>query len=117
MRDMVWLIRRTFSDSRRWLRSYSFFGEARTDSRLKLWTRMLSSLPESDIYALKRSSRRWPAAIRARFDHAWSHHERDTLRWRTDSSCRPVQDLSTVTSPKIQDLSTAKLASEQKSKI
>jgi hypothetical protein len=51
------------------------------------------------------------------FDHAWCHHERDTQRWRTDSSCRPVQDLSTVTSPKIQDLSTAKLASKQKSKI
>jgi hypothetical protein len=84
---------------------------------LKLWTRILSSAPESDIFALKRSSRRWPAAIRARFDHAWSHHERDTLRWRTDSSCRPVQDLSTVTSRKIQDLDTAKLASKQKSKI
>ena len=63
---------------------------------LKLWTSILSSVPESDVYALKRSSRRWPAAVRARFDHAWSLHERDTLRWRTDSSCWPVQDLSTA---------------------
>jgi hypothetical protein len=55
---------------------------------LKLWTRILSSASESDLYTLKGSSRGWPAAIRARFDHEWSHHERDTLRWRTDSGCR-----------------------------
>jgi hypothetical protein len=67
---------------------------------LKLWARIFSSAPESDIYALKRSSRRWPAAIRARFDHPWSRRERDALRWRTDFSLPTVSDLSAATSRK-----------------
>jgi hypothetical protein len=67
---------------------------------LKLWTRIFSSASEIDIYALKRSSRHWPEAIRARFDHAWSHRERDALRWRTQFGLLAVHDLTAVTPQK-----------------
>jgi hypothetical protein len=50
---------------------------------LRLWTKILSSVDENDECALKRSSRCWPAAVRARFDHARAHHERTKVRWRT----------------------------------
>jgi hypothetical protein len=49
---------------------------------LKLWTKILSSVREYDEVALKRSSRSWPVAVRARFDHAWTNHERNKLLWR-----------------------------------
>jgi hypothetical protein len=51
---------------------------------LKLWTKILSSIRENDEVALKRSTRSWPVDVRARFDHARTHHERNKLRWRTD---------------------------------
>jgi hypothetical protein len=51
---------------------------------LKLWTKILFSVRENDEVALNRSSRSWPVAVRARFDHARTHHERKKLRWRTD---------------------------------
>jgi len=53
---------------------------------LKLWTKILSSVPENEVRALKQSSRCWPAAIRGRFDHAWANHERTKPWWRTDPS-------------------------------
>jgi hypothetical protein len=51
---------------------------------LKLWTKILSSVDENDECALKQSSRSWPAAVRARFDHVRAHRERNKLLWRTD---------------------------------
>ena len=63
---------------------------------LKLWTRILSSVREKDEVALKRSSRSWPVAVRARFDHARTNHERNKLRW-TDLLSPAVRDLSAVT--------------------
>jgi len=51
---------------------------------LKLWTKILSSVHETEVPALRQSSRCWPVPIRARFDHAWAVYERTRLRWRTD---------------------------------
>jgi TniQ len=50
---------------------------------LKLWTKILCPIRENDEVALKRSTRSWPAAVRARFDHAQTHRERNKRLWRT----------------------------------
>jgi hypothetical protein len=47
---------------------------------LKLWTKILSSLHDNDAITLMRSTRSWPTAVRARFDHAPAHHERNKRR-------------------------------------
>jgi len=67
---------------------------------LKLWTKILSSVRGNDEVALKRSSRSWPVAVRGRFDHAWTNHERNKLRWRTDPLSPAVRDYSAVTNKK-----------------
>jgi putative transposase len=45
-------------------------------------------------------TRSWPVAVRARFDHARTHHERNKLRWRTDPLSAHL--------PAVRDLSAAR---------
>ncbi len=70
---------------------------------LKLWTKILSSVRENDEVALKRSSRSWPVAVRARFDH-----ERNKLRWRTDPLSAGSPGFKCCSHQEIRDLSAAR---------
>jgi hypothetical protein len=76
---------------------------------LKLWINILCSLRDNDEAVLKQSFRSCPTAVRARFDHARIHHERNSRWWRTDplslgspgfkrSSPQEIRDLSAVNS-------------------
>jgi hypothetical protein len=51
---------------------------------LKLWTHILCTLPDKDEAVLRQATHSWPTAVRARFDHARVHHERNSRWWRTD---------------------------------
>lgn len=84
---------------------------------LKLWTKILSSVHENDEYALQQSSRSWPAAVRARFDHARAHRERNKLRWRTDSLSVGSPGFKCNGHQEIRDLSATKSVATQKSGI
>src|ERR1700730_589744 len=56
-------------------------------------------------------------AVRARFDHARTNHERYKLRWRTDpvDGCRP--GFKCCSHQEIRDLSAVKQVGKQKSGI
>ena len=84
---------------------------------LKLWTKILSSVHENDEVALKRSTRSWPVAVRARFNHARSHHERNKLRWRTDPQLTGSPGFKCSSHQEIRDLSAVKSVDKQKSGI
>ena len=84
---------------------------------LKLWTKILSSVRENDEVALKRSTRSWPVAVRARFDHARTHHERNKLRWRTDPLPAHSPGFTCCSHQEIRDLSAIKSVGRRKSGI
>jgi hypothetical protein len=84
---------------------------------LKLWTKILSSVRENDEVALKRSSRSWPVAVRARFDHARTNHERNKLRWRTDPLSAGSPGFKCCSHQEIRALSAVKSVGKQKSGI
>jgi len=84
---------------------------------LKLWTKILSSVRENDEVALKRSSRSWPVAVRARFDHARTNHERNKLRWRTDPLSAGSPGFKCCSHQEIRYLSAVKSVDKQKSGI
>ena len=65
---------------------------------LKLWTKILSSVRENDEVALKRSSRSWPVAVRARFDHARTNHQWNKYGGGLIRYLPAVRDLSAVKS-------------------
>lgn len=84
---------------------------------LKLWTKILSSIRENVEVALKKSTRSWPVPVRARFDHARTHHERNKLRWRTDPLSASSPGFNCSSHREIRDLSAVESVSDQKSGI
>jgi len=81
---------------------------------LKLWTKILSSVRENDEVALKRSTRSWPAAVRARFDHAQTHRERNKLLWRTDPLSAGSPGFKCCSHQEIRDLNAARQPGSKK---
>jgi hypothetical protein len=75
---------------------------------LKLWIKSLSSVPENDDVALKRSTRSWPVAVGAHFDHARTNHERNKQRWRTDPLSASSPGFKCCSHQEILDLSAAR---------
>jgi hypothetical protein len=84
---------------------------------LKIWTRILSSVHENDNLALKRATRSWPVAVRARFDHALARYEWNKRRWRTDPLPTDSPGFKCCSHQEIRDLTAVKSLGKCKSGI